>query len=184
MKHNIGESGEYAGHDASFQVEGWGYDVPGMNHDALRPTCYDEDLYQLEGTPAPVDGQPVEVSLRLDGQHRLTATVPVKVRDQASHIADELGCPASRRSRRCDGDAEGNYLISITSATKGISCRRGLQVLQSVARWASGRCYRDLCARHHRRNRGFGCSIALAGEAFWEIVCRRGKQEVRGFTAE
>jgi hypothetical protein len=48
----------------------------------------------------------------------------------------------------------------------------------------SGRCYRDLRAHRHQRNRGFGCSIALAGEAFWDVVCRHGKQEVRGFTAE
>jgi hypothetical protein len=184
LKHNIGHPGEYAGKRAALEVTGTNDDfVVGLERHQLRPTCYGEDLFLDRGQPELVDGQPLDVTLRLDGNHRLTATATVNVLEGSADPERDLGCPASRRSQPCRGDAHGEYQISLVSAA-GISCRRARDVMRSVARWASGRCYRDLCAHRHHRNRGFGCSIALAGEAFWDVVCRRGKQEVRGYTAE
>ena len=184
LKHNIGHPGEYAAHRASLEVIGTNDDFTvGLERRYLLPTCYGEVRFLNRDQPDLTDGQPLEVTLRLDDAHRLTATATVKVREGDADPQAELRCPASRRSQRCRGDAHGEYLISLVSAA-GISCARARDVTRSVARWASGRCYRDLCAHRHRRNRGFGCSIALAGEAFWDVVCRRGKQEVRGFTAE
>jgi hypothetical protein len=184
LKHNIGHPSEYVGHRASLEVVGTNDDFEfGLERRHLRPTCYGETLHVNQGQAELVDGQPLAVTLRLDRGHRLTATAIVDVREGLGGPATELECPASRRAQPCRGDAQGEYLISLVSAA-GVSCARALEVMRSVARWASGRCYRDLCARRHHHNRGFGCSIALAGEAFWDIVCRRGKQEVRGLTAE
>jgi hypothetical protein len=184
LKHNIGHPGEYAGHRASLEVAGTNDDFEfGLERHHPRPTCYGETLALDQGQPELVDGQPLGVTLRLDSAHRLTATATVKARESMADPQAELSCPASRRSRPCTGDAHGDYQISLVSAA-GVTCARAREVMGSVARWASGRCYRDLCAHRHHRNRGFGCSIALAGEAFWDVVCRRGKQEVRGYTAE
>ena len=184
LKHNIGHPGEYAGHRASLEVAGTNDDFEfGLERRYLRPTCYGETLFLGREQPELVDGQPLNVTHRLDGAHSLTATARVKVREGITDPQAELGCPVSRRSQPCRGDAHGEYQISLLSAAE-ISCAKALNVMRSVARWASSRCYRDLCARRHRRNRGFGCSIALAGEAVWDVVCRRGKQEVRGYTAE
>jgi hypothetical protein len=185
LKRNFGHPGEYAGKRASLELPGTNADFEfGLERAGyLLPTCYHEDLHLDQGQPALVDGQPVEVALRLDRDHRLTGTATVQVREDDSDAQEALGCPVSRRSQPCSGDAHGEYLITLVSAA-GVSCATGREVMRSVARWATGHCYRDLCARRHRRNRGFGCSIALAGEAFWDVVCRRGKQDVRGFTAD
>jgi hypothetical protein len=184
LRHNIGHAGDYAGHRASLKVAGTNDDFMfGLERQHLRPTCYGEDLVLNEGQPELVDGQPLEVTLRLDATHGLTGTATVTVQESLPDPQAALSCPASRRSQRCSGDAHGEYQISLIS-TAGVSCARGRDVMRSVARWASGLCYRDLCAHRHHRNRGFGCSIALAGEAFWNVVCRRGKQEVFGYTAE
>jgi hypothetical protein len=184
LKHNIGHPGEYAGHHASLELAGTNDDFEfGLERRSLHPTCYGETLFLDREQPELVDGQPLAVTLRLDGAHSVTATATVEVREGATDPQAELGCPVSRRSQPCRGDAHGEYQISLVSAA-GISCAKALDVMRSVARWASGRCYRDLCARRHHRNRGFGCSIALAGEAFWDVVCRRGKHQARGYTAE
>jgi hypothetical protein len=184
LKHNIGHPGEYAGHRASLTVTGTNDDFEfGLERNHFYPTCYGETLHLNPGQPALVDGQSREVTLRLDGEHSLTAAATVKVRESSTDPQAELGCPLSRRSHACRGDAQGEYQISLVAAA-GISCAKALDVMRSVARWASGRCYRDLCAHRHHRNRGFGCSIALAGEAYWDIFCRRGKQEARAYAAD
>jgi hypothetical protein len=126
LKHNIGHPGEYAGKRASLEVAGTNDDfVFGLERTELhlRPTCYREDLFLDREQPELVDGQPLEVTLRLDRDHRLTGTATVKVRESVSDPQGELGCPASRRSQRCRGDAYGEYLISLVSAA-GISCAR------------------------------------------------------------
>ncbi len=189
LRLNVGHPQEHRGYPASLEAAGGRHDIPGLWRDAVRPTCYSEDLY-VGRTFAP--GEPVEVTLMLSKTQRLTATVPVTIidRSESSSGRKRLGCPSRApgqpRTRRCHGRAAAKAfgVIGVASAT-GTSCRTATAVMRSVGKWASSsRCYRDLCVRRNRMNRGYRCDAALSGEAAWEIVCRRGKRVVTGHASE
>jgi hypothetical protein len=193
LRHNLGHPGEYADTPAFLDVPGAEHDyLVGMDRDPVRPTCYREGMWLDASAPPLIDGHPVEVALVLSPTVRITTTATVRELDgdERSDPARELECPSRSpgvpRTRRCQSEthALGEYSISVTSA-RGTSCRRALAVLRGVSRNATvrGDCYEDLCVRgavHH----GYRCRAALAGEAYWDIVCRRGKAEIRGNTAE
>lgn len=193
LRHNLGHPGEYADTPALLDVPGANHDyLVGMDRDPVRPTCYREGMWLDESAPPLIDGQPIEVALVLSPTVRImtTATVRELDRDERSDPARALECPSRSpglpRTRRCDSEtgALGEYDISVMSA-RGTSCRRALAVLRGVSRHATagGDCYEDLCVRgavHH----GYRCHAALAGEAYWDIVCTRGEAEVRGNSAD
>jgi len=192
LRHDLGHPAQYKGQDAYLDVPGAGeHDfLVGMQRDTVFPTCYSESVSLADATPPVVDGQAIEVSLVLSETERVTgATTVRKLADGVEpRPALALGCPhrapGQPAVRRCHGEAPGGYSISVMSA-RGTTCRRGLQIMRRVAPEATtaGDCYEDLCLRgnvhlHYR------CTAALAGEAFWDIACRRGKAEIRGYTAD
>jgi hypothetical protein len=185
LRDNEGSLGEYPGWPAAIEMPGTTPDIPGLHRDDLRPTCFRQTLY---GDIA--DGEQVSVALVLSRSERITATVRAQVWKSAGNfyarILRRLGCPIDRATRRCRGLIQGRHYLEIgaQSATNA-SCRTARAVMRSVGRWAdSQRCYKTLCARKHRMNRGFRCSVDLTGEAAWQITCVRGRRIVRGFTAE
>jgi hypothetical protein len=157
-------------------------DIPGLHRDDLHPTCFGQFLY---GEIA--DGEQVSVALVLGPSERITATVRAHSAGSVDAGAPRrLRCPADRATRRCRGTVQARQLLGIgaQSATNA-SCRTVRAVMRSVGRWAdSQHCYETLCVRAHRINRGFRCSVDLVGEAAWQITCVRGRQIVRGYTAE
>ncbi len=189
LRFNVGHPEEYRGEGASLEAADGQHDIPGLWRDAVRPTCYSEDLY-VERTF--VAGEPVEVSLLLSETEKLTATVPVTVVESKDIFRGRalLGCPSralgEARVKRCRGRAPARAFGVIgTDSAQGTSCATALRVMTSVGRWASSsRCFCDLCVRKHRMNAGYRCEAALSGEAAWEIVCRRGKKLVTGSAAE
>ncbi|WP_147448053.1 hypothetical protein [Solirubrobacter pauli] len=190
LRSAVGHPGELDDTPASLEVAGGLHDVPGLLATFRRPTCYSESLYLPEKAEPLQAGQPVEVALVLSEQHRVTGTATVQIAGDGAQPRPvrELGCPSQRPgappTRRCDG-VVGSHSVSIglVSAT-GTSCRRAREVLTSVSRWASSRCFEDLCVARHRRNRGYRCEVGRTGEADWDISCRRGRAEVRGYTSE
>lgn len=189
LRSAVGPPGELDDTPASLEVAGALHDVPGLLATPRRPTCYSENLHLPEKAGPLQPGQQVEVALVLSEQHRVTGTATVQVGDGARpRPVRELGCPSqlpgAPRTRRCDGTVGTGYVtIGVLSAT-GTSCRRARDVLTSVSRWASSRCFEDLCVARHRRNRGYRCEVGRTGEADWDIVCRRGRAQVRGYTSE
>jgi hypothetical protein len=135
-------------------------------------------------------GQLVTVELRTeDGVVR--ARVPLRSvisarTDARRGLARALACTPGPRERRCTGSVAGNGgEIEVQRAFGGASCATSRAVLGRVAMWVDDRrCFEDLCVRQHRMNLGFRCAVAKVGEADWAITCRRGKQSVRGVTAE
>ena len=191
MRHNLGHPGESADFGASLEAAGGEHDIPGLYRNHLRPTCYGEDLYVPRENAPLADGQTIEVTLVLGKDERLTAPATVRVlpKGESSDPVRELRCPSYQpgtpRARRCPGNVDGRHLTIGSVSAAGTSCRTARAVLRSVGRWAdSRRCYDDLCAPKHRVNRGYRCEAALSGEAAWDILCRRGRAEVRGFTAD
>jgi hypothetical protein len=182
LRDNEGSLSEHPGVPAEIQIAETTPDIPGLYRDDLHPTCFGQVLF---GDIA--DGEQVSVALVLSPSERITATV----RAQSGGGADarpvrRLGCPVDRATRRCRGEVWGRHFlgISVQSATNA-SCRTARTVMRSVGRWAdSRRCYKTLCVRAHRINRGFRCSVDLTGEAAWQITCVRGRRIVRGYTAE
>ncbi|MDA0160833.1 hypothetical protein OM076_11205 [Solirubrobacter ginsenosidimutans] len=186
LKHNVGYSAEFANYGASLEAAGGRHDIPGMQYWPLRPTCYSEDLWLAESSPQLTDGQPIEVSLELSDTQRVTGTGTVRVSaDPAPHVEAQLGCPRARHTRECHSRVDGEHLTIGVETAAHTSCKVAREVMERVGRWAdSGACYEHLCASAHRSNRGFRCEAALNGEASWDIVCRKGRAEVRGSTAE
>lgn len=186
LRHNVGHPAEFANYGASLEAAGGEHDIPGMEYSPLRPTCYSEWLWLGESPPQLTDGQQIEVSLKLSDTQNLTATGTVKVSDDPTpHVEEQLDCPRARHTRECHSRVDGKHLtIGLATATY-TSCRVAREVMERVGRWAdSGACYEHLCASGHRLNRGFRCVAALNGEASWDIVCRKGRAEVRAYTAE
>lgn len=189
LRDSLGHPGEYDGITASLQVAGGMHDIPGMLGIARRPTCYAEGLYLPEDATPLQAGQQVEVALVLSEQHRVTGTASVQLFDARSSPVRQLGCPSrapgALPERRCDGVVTGRYMTIGVASTAGTSCRRAREVLRSVGQWAnSGRCFEELCVASHRQNRGYRCDVERSGEADWDIVCTRGRAQVRGYTSE
>jgi hypothetical protein len=188
LHHTVGEPHDYADEPSSLSIPGTYQDgPPGLEVDALRPTCYDQLVFQSEGEPALKAGDPVPVTLDLGHGRRVTATATVQIPDD-DHDANPtkaLGCPRAPDTHVCHGEVYPEHFdeISVTLAT-GTSCATARAVMQSVARWVSDRCWEHLCLSKHRMNRGFRCDAALSGEAAWDIVCTHGKAVVRGFAAD
>lgn len=171
---------------ASLEVPGAQHDLPGLQGAELRPTCFYEGVYvphRLE------DGASIEVTLAVGERERLVATGAVVAPGSGSTAVRDLGCPTKERgkprARRCDEQVAGRNLLGISvRSAAGTSCRKAAEVMRSVGRWADpSRCEEDLCAADHRLNRGFRCEVEWAGEADWDITCRRARAEVRGFTS-
>ncbi|MDA0181966.1 hypothetical protein OJ997_16805 [Solirubrobacter phytolaccae] len=188
LRHNLGHPGEVADTPVVLDVPTAEHDyLVGMDRDPVRPTCYRETV----GVDTPlVDGQPIEVSLVLDEQRRVTTTATLRELADGESIRPEreLGCPNREPGlpsvHRCDDDAPGLYSIWMVSA-RGTSCRRAAAVMRAAERDApsGGDCYEDLCLRG-QEYRGYRCRAALSGEAYWDIVCSRGEAEVRGNAAD
>ena len=183
LSDNEGALGERPGFEAGIEIPRTTPDIPGLYRDDLHPTCYAQ---YLDGTIA--DGEQVDLALVLGPDERIAATVRAQRTDHSeARSLKRLGCPSDRgATRRCRGSVPARRVggIGVRSATNA-SCRTARAVLRSVGRWAdSGRCYRTLCARRHRSNRGFRCDAELVGEAAWQITCTRGQRIVRGFTAD
>jgi hypothetical protein len=180
LRDNEGVLGEHPGLPAEIEIAGTTRDIPGLYRDDRHPTCFGQFL---DGDIA--DGEQVGVALVLSPSERITATVRAHAADRIDALR-RLRCPADRATRRCRGTVQARHVpgIGARSATNA-SCRTVRAVMRSVARWAdSRRCYKTLCVRKHRINRGFWCSVDLTGEASWQITCVRGRRIVRGFTAE
>jgi hypothetical protein len=182
LRDNEGSLGEHPGSPAAIEIAGTTPDIPGLHRDDLHPTCFGQFLY---GEIAA--GEQVSVALVLGPSERVTATVRAHSAGSVDARAlRRLRCPADRATRRCRGTVQARQLlgIGVHSATNA-SCRMVRTVMRSVGRWAdSQHCYETLCVRAHRINRGFRCSVDLVGEAAWQITCVRGRQIVRGYTAE
>jgi len=188
LKHNTGHPWERDDHYASLEAAHGRHDIPGMVGDAGFPTCYSEDLYTDRKLQ---DGQALEVSLQLSDTQRVSGLGIVHVWEPGGKMprAEKLlGCPRQLKGEptrhRCHGRAGGQMDIAVVSAS-GTSCAVAQRVMESAGRWTdSQHCFEHLCVSAHRMNRGFRCNVAQSGEAAWDIVCRKGRAEVRGFTAE
>jgi hypothetical protein len=187
LRDNEGALHEHPGSRAEIEIRGTSPDFPGLDRDDLHPTCYRQDL---DGDLAA--GEQVTVALVLGASERITATADVEkspaTADAERRVLKRLRCPTDGgATRRCDWTklVPARYMaISAWSGTNA-SCRMARAVMESVGRWAdSGRCFRALCVRAHRNNRGFRCSVDQVGEADWQITCVRGERIVRGYTAD
>jgi hypothetical protein len=173
---------------ASLGVPGAEHDLPGLQGAELRPTCFYEGVYVPSETSPLEDGAPIEVTLTVGESERLVATGTVVARAPGSKPTPEreLACPTKERGKprahRCEGQVPAPKAIGISvRSAAGTSCREATEVMRSVGRWADAQeCEEDLCVAAHRLNRGFRCEVEWAGEADWEIICRRGRVEVRG----
>jgi hypothetical protein len=190
LRHTVGTPGDYAGHEGHIEVADTSEDVPGLLGYAFWPTCYRQDLRTGESFAQLPAGAPVEVSLVLDKTHRVTGTAALQLYDEESPPRGEaqLGCPAKApgkpRPRRCDDKIIVPRLALSAVSAAGTTCRRAREVLIEVGRHTSGRCYRDLCVHKHPINLNYRCAAGLSGEATWDVVCRRGRAEIRGFSAD
>jgi hypothetical protein len=190
LRHTVGTPGDYAGHEASIEVQDTSVDWPGLFGYAFWPTCYSQDLRASESFARLPAGTPVQVSLVLDKTHRVTGTAALQLYDERRTPRGEaqLGCPSKApgkpRPRRCSDKIIVPRLALSAVSAAGTTCRRARDVLIEVGRHASGRCYRDLCVHKHPINLGYRCTAGLSGEATWDVVCRRGHAEIRGFSAE
>lgn len=153
--------------------------------------CYANEAPIAGGQPLGV-GEQVTVELTTESGVVLTASVPLTAAPSTKSevvrrsLARTLGCTRGVSEQRCSGSVTGAILtIHVQRALGGATCATARAVFRRVAIWAdSRRCFKDLCVRRHRINRGFRCSVARVGEADWTIACRRGKQSVRGSAAE
>jgi hypothetical protein len=168
---------------ASLEVPGAQHDLPGLQGAELRPTCFYEGVYVPPGLK---DGAPIEVTLAAGKTERLVGTGTVAARNPRSKPERDLACPTKERgkprARRCHEQVEAPKAVGISvRSAAGTSCSKAAGVMRSVGRWADAQqCEEDLCAAAHRINRGFRCEVEWAGEADWDIICRRGRAEVRG----
>jgi hypothetical protein len=185
LRDNEGAVHEHPGSRAEIEIPGTSPEFPGLHRDDLHPTCYRQDL---DGDLAA--GEHVTVALVLGASERITATAEVSppAPDVETGVLERLHCPTDGgATRRCNWRelVPARYMaISAWSATNA-SCEVAQAVMRSVGRWAdSGRCFRTLCVRAHRSNRGFRCSVDQVGEADWQITCVRGERIVRGYTAD
>jgi hypothetical protein len=184
LRDNEGALGDHAGVDAAIEIAGTTPDVPGLYRDDSHPTCYGQFLYGDVTA-----GERVDVVLGLGAGERVSATVQAQSSSSPMIDADalrRLRCPSDGgATHRCRGSVQGRYAELDVRSVTHTSCDTARGVVRSVGRWAdAGRCYRTLCARRHRSNRGFRCSAELVGEAAWQVTCVRGRQIVRAFTAD
>ena len=180
----------------TLEAAGARHDTPGLRQSVLYPTCYVESLYFDRGAPEPVRGQRVEVELKLDATHRLAAAAAVQVRSHPD-AEQQLGCPrrGSPAGRACHGSipsafypGEGDdamYLAIGADIATGTSCGVALDVIKSAGGRANfgADCYEDLCVDQNEIAHGFRCTV-VSGDALWDIRCRNGHMEVRGYAAE
>jgi hypothetical protein len=153
--------------------------------------CYAKEAPVAAGRRL-LPGTKVTVKLRAEEGAVVSARVPLRSAASATRgarrvsAARSLGCMRGTPEQRCTGSVAGNGLeIAIERALGGASCATARAVFGQVATWMDARrCFQDLCVKQHRMNRGFRCAVAKVGEANWTITCRRGKQSVRGSTAE
>jgi hypothetical protein len=171
------------------------YDIPGLEHIGDVQRCYIERNPVASERRLPRDGQLVIVRLKIGGRHPQTLTARTAAREiraadafserLVAAVESRLGCPPAARERACGDAVGGEPTIFTSSAGGGATCATARRVMLAVARWAdSRRCFEDLCVRGHRVNRGFRCTVAKVGEADWTITCKRGREVVRGSSAE
>jgi hypothetical protein len=178
---------------AYIDITGAAQDVPGLQRALGVRRCYSQMNALVDEHSPPRAGSTVRVTLTVQGrpEHVLRARVPVervRLLGDRTHAAAvrRLGCPRAPPERRCDGEAAGGAMTIWTDAAAGgATCATARRVMNAVARWASSsRCFQDLCVSEHRMNAGFRCTVAKVGEADWIITCRRGRQMVRGSSAD
>jgi hypothetical protein len=184
LRDNEGVVGEYVGTPAEIAIRGTNADIPGLARDDRHPTCYEQFLFGHVSV-----GDSVDVALSLGHGERLHATVQVGTQEPTSDVGArtmrQLGCPDDGgATRRCDGEAVGRYYEIWAQSATNTSCATALRVMRRVGRWATSRCWRDLCVRKHRENAGFRCEVDQIGEADWQITCTRGNRVVRGNAAD
>jgi hypothetical protein len=178
---NEGRLADDPGQAAEIEIPGTTRDIPGLYRDDLHPTCYGQDF---DGRVT--DGDPVEVTLVLGLDERISATARARAWTPVRNPLRALGCPSDQgATRRCRGEARARSFdgIEAKSATNA-SCRAALAVMRSVGRWASEGCPGTLCAGAHPINHGDRCTVDLVGEAAWQITCVHGRRTVRGFAAD
>ena len=174
------------------EISGGHADIPGLERSPGVLRCYEQEHFPDERRP-PREGRLVTVTLTVRAKPRqvLTARVPlehytVPAGGRNTKTLQRLGCRPAPRERHCAGAIEtGGLPVGGLRAGGGATCATAHEVMAAVSEWIdSRRCFDDLCVSEHRMNAGFRCTVAKVGEADWTITCRRGRQVVRGFTAE